>query len=59
MELVSEVVTTGETIETKISSTQRVLYRDEIAAMVGKADYKAVARRGQFYILDKNTQAVR
>lgn len=25
------------------------------AAMVGKADYKVVARRGQFYILDKNT----
>ena len=23
--------------------------------MVGKADYKVVARRGQFYILDKNT----
>jgi glycerol-3-phosphate dehydrogenase len=31
------------------------LYCDDIAAMVGKADYKVVARRGEFYILDKNT----
>ena len=31
------------------------LHCDDIAAMVGKADYKVVARRGQFYILDKNT----
>ena len=31
------------------------LYCDDIAAMVGKADYKVVARRGQFFILDRNT----
>lgn len=31
------------------------LYCDEIAAMVGKADYKVNPRKGQFYILDKNT----
>lgn len=52
---VSEVVTTGETIETKYVINAAALYCDEIAAMVGKADYKVVARRGQFYILDKNT----
>lgn len=52
---IKSVETTGETIETKYVINAAALYCDEIAAMVGKADYKVVARRGQFYILDKNT----
>jgi len=52
---VKEVVTTGGTIETRYVINAAALYCDEIAAMVGKADYKVVARRGQFFILDKNT----
>jgi len=52
---VKEVETTGGTIETKVVINAAALYCDEIAAMVGKADYKVVARRGQFYILDRNT----
>lgn len=31
------------------------LYNDEIAGMVGKADYYVTPRKGQFYILDRNT----
>lgn len=52
---IKSVETTGETIETTYVINAAALYCDEIAAMVGKADYKVVARRGQFYILDKNT----
>ncbi|MCP1103420.1 glycerol-3-phosphate dehydrogenase [Aequitasia blattaphilus] len=52
---IKAVETTGETIETKYVINAAALYCDEIAAMVGKTDYKVVARRGQFYILDKNT----
>lgn len=52
---IKSVETTGETIETKYVINSAGLYCDEIAAMVGKAEYKVVARRGQFYILDKNT----
>lgn len=52
---VKAVETTGGTIETDCVINAAALYCDEIAAMVGKADYKVVARRGQFYILDKNT----
>ncbi|MBQ4001579.1 MAG: NAD(P)/FAD-dependent oxidoreductase [Lachnospiraceae bacterium] len=52
---VKEVETTGGTIETKVVINAAALYCDEIAAMVGKADYKVVPRRGQFYILDRNT----
>ena len=52
---VKEVVTTGGTIGTRYVINAAALYCDEIAAMVGKADYKVVARRGQFFILDKNT----
>lgn len=52
---VREVVTSGGVIETDFIVNAAALYCDEIAAMVGKADYKVVARRGQFYILDKNT----
>ncbi len=49
------VVTTEETIETTYVINAAALHCDDIAAMVGKADYKVIARRGQFYILDKNT----
>lgn len=49
------VETTGGRIETSYVINAAALYCDEIAAMVGKADYKVVARRGQFFILDKNT----
>lgn len=31
------------------------LYCDEVAEMVGKNDYRVNPRKGQFYILDKNT----
>lgn len=49
------VETTGEGIQTRFVINAAALYCDEIAAMVGKSEYKVVARRGQFYILDKNT----
>lgn len=52
---VREVVTAGGTITADYVINAAALYCDEIAAMVGKADYKVAARRGQFYILDKNT----
>ncbi len=52
---VKSVVTTGEEIETKYVINCAGLYCDEIAGMVGKAEYKVVARKGQFFILDKNT----
>lgn len=52
---IKAVETTGGTIETKYVINAAALYCDEIAEMVGKAEYKVVARRGQFYILDKNT----
>lgn len=52
---VTTVETTNGTIKTKYVVNAAALHCDDIAAMVGKADYKVVARRGQFYILDKNT----
>jgi len=52
---VKTVQTTGEEIETKYVINCAGLYCDEIAEMVGKAEYKVVARKGQFFILDKNT----
>lgn len=52
---IRSVETTGGRIETKYVVNAAALYCDEIAAMVGKNDYKVVARRGQFYILDKKT----
>ncbi len=52
---IKSVETTAGLIETKYIVNAAALYSDEIAAMVGKADYRMVARRGQFYILDKNT----
>ena len=52
---VTGVVTTAGEIETKYVINAAGLYCDEIAEMVGKAEYKVVARKGQFFILDKNT----
>ncbi len=52
---IKSVETTGGTIETEYVINAAALYCDEIAAMVGKADYTVVPRRGQFFILDKNT----
>lgn len=52
---IKAVETASGKIETKYVVNAAALYSDEIAAMVGKADYKMVARRGQFFILDKNT----
>jgi len=52
---VRTVVTEHEQIETKYVINSAGLYCDEIAEMVGKAEYKVVARKGQFFILDKNT----
>lgn len=52
---IKSVVTTKGEIETTYVINSAGLYCDEIAEMVDKADYKVVARKGQFYILDKNT----
>ncbi len=52
---VKTVQTTGEEIETRWVINCAGLYCDEIAEMVDKAEYKVVARKGQFFILDKNT----
>lgn len=52
---IESVITTKGEIQTEYVINSAGLYCDEIAEMVGKADYKVVARKGQFYILDKNT----
>ena len=52
---IKSVETTSGEIETKYVINCAGLYCDEIAEMVGKAEYKVVARKGQFFILDKNT----
>ena len=52
---IKSVVTTKGEIETTYVINSAGLYCDEIAEMVGKADYKVVARKGEFFILDKNT----
>lgn len=52
---IKSVVTTAGEIETKYVINSAGLYCDEIAEMVGKAEYKVVARKGQFYILDNKT----
>ena len=52
---IKSVVTEKGEIETKYVINCAALYCDEIARMVGKDEYKVVARKGQFYILDKNT----
>ena len=52
---IKSVVTTKGEIETTYVVNSAGLYCDEIAQMVGKAEDKVVARKGQFYILDKKT----
>jgi glycerol-3-phosphate dehydrogenase len=52
---IKSVVTTKGEIQTTYVINSAGLYCDEIAEMVGKAEYKVVARKGQFYILDKKT----
>lgn len=52
---VESVVTTKGEIKADYVINSAGLYCDEIAEMVGKADYKVVARKGEFFILDKNT----
>ena len=52
---VTTVQTTAGDIETKYVINAAGLYCDEVAGYVGKADYYVTPRKGQFYILDKNT----
>ena len=47
--------TTAGEIKTTYIVNAAGLYCDEIAKMVGKNDYYVNPRKGQFYILDKNT----
>ena len=47
--------TTAGEIEAAYIVNASGLYCDEVAAMVGKNDYTVNPRKGQFYILDKNT----
>ena len=52
---VTTVNTTAGDIATKYVINAAGLYCDEIASFVGKNDYYVTPRKGQFYILDKNT----
>ena len=52
---VTTVETTAGKIATKYVVNAAGLYCDEVAGYVGKADYYVTPRKGQFYILDKNT----
>ena len=52
---VTTVVTEKEEIACRWIINCAGLYCDEIAAMVGKAEYQVVPRKGQFFILDQNT----
>ncbi len=52
---ITGVETTAGTIQAQYVINSAGLHCDEIAEMVGKADYSVVARKGQFFILDKNT----
>ena len=52
---VTTVNTTAGDIATKYVINAAGLYCDEIASFVGKNDYSVTPRKGQFYILDKNT----
>ena len=53
--VVSGVETTAGFIEAEYVVNAAGLYCDEIAAIVGKCDYTVNPRKGQFYILDRNT----
>ncbi len=50
-----EVQTTAGKITAKYVVNAAGLHCDEIADMVGKMDYKVNPRKGQFFILDRNT----
>jgi glycerol-3-phosphate dehydrogenase len=52
---IQSVQTTGEEILPSYVVNAAGLFCDEIAAMVGKNEYYVNPRKGQFYILDKNT----
>lgn len=52
---ITGVETTAGPIETKYVINCAGQYCDEIAEMAGKAEYHVIPRKGQFYILDKNT----
>ena len=52
---IKSVITTAGEIKTRYVINSAALYCDEIARMVNKDEYKVVARKGQFYILDKDT----
>lgn len=47
--------TTAGDIQAQYIVNAAGLWCDEVASMVGKADYTVNPRKGQFYILDKNT----
>lgn len=52
---ITAVETTAGEISCKWVINAAGLHCDEIAAMVGKNDYTVNPRKGQFYVLDKNT----
>lgn len=52
---ITAVETTAGEISCKWVVNAAGLHCDEIAAMVGKNDYTVNPRKGQFYVLDKNT----
>ncbi len=52
---VHELVTTSGRIKTEYLINSAGLFCDDIAKMVGKDEYYVQARRGQFFILDKDT----
>lgn len=52
---VKAVVTDKGKFQTDCVINAAALHCDEIAAMVGKGDYTVIPRRGQFFVLDKNT----
>jgi len=52
---IQSVITTGEEIIASYVINAAGLFNDEIAAMAGKNNYSINPRKGQFHILDKNT----
>jgi len=52
---VKEIETTGCSITTRYVINAAGLFCDKIAAMIGECDFSVKPRKGQFFILDKNT----
>ena len=52
---VREVETSAGVIETRYVINAAGLFCDEIAAMIGECDFTVKPRKGQFFVLDKNT----